>query len=210
MMALMFISYFFSLVCYCLQQGYETTATAATNICALLAIYPDTQEKLFEEIHSILPDQKMDITQEDIKNMPYLDALIKEALRFFPVVPVLTRSLKEDMCLGEVTIPKGTEYIMDIWNMHRTRSNWKFDATKFNPENFFPQNALPRHAYSYIPFSAGPRNCIGICIFMRLNHQQIVIQSHCRYKIRKNCIKINHRVYNSAVSNKDNGSFGRS
>ncbi|XP_031617885.1 probable cytochrome P450 313a4 [Contarinia nasturtii] len=145
-----------------LLAGYETTATAATNICALLAIYPDAQEKLFEEIRSVLPDQKMDVTQEDIKNMPYLDAFIKEAFRFFPVVPVLTRSLKEDMCLGEVTIPKGTEYIMDIWNMHRTRSNWKFDATKFNPENFFPQNALPRHPYSYIPFSAGPRNCIGI------------------------------------------------
>lgn len=144
-------------------QGYETTATAATNICALLAIHPDTQEKLFDEIRSVLPDQNMDVTQEDIKNMPYLDAFIKEALRFFPVVPFLTRILNKDMCLGEVTIPKGTEYIMDIWNMHRIQSNWKFDAKKFNPENFFPQNALPRHSYSYIPFSAGPRNCIGDC-----------------------------------------------
>lgn len=144
------------------SQGFETTATAATNTCALLALYPDTQQKLFEEIQSVLPDQDMDVNQEDIKNMPYLDAFIKEALRFFPVVPFLTRLLKEDMCLGEVTIPKGTEYIMDIWNMHRIRSNWKFDATKFNPENFFPQNAIARHAYSYVPFSAGPRNCIGI------------------------------------------------
>lgn len=142
-------------------KGYETTATAATNTCALLAIYPETQEKLYEEIKSVLPDQDMDVTQEDIKNMPYLDAFIKEALRFFPVVPFLTRLLKEDMCLGDVTIPRGTEYIMDIWNMHRIKSNWKFDATQFNPENFFPQNALPRHPYSYVPFSAGPRNCIG-------------------------------------------------
>lgn len=127
----------------------------------MLAIYPEAQEKLYEEIKSVLPDQDMDVTQEDIKNMPYLDAFIKEALRFFPVVPFLTRLLKEDMCLGDVTIPRGTEYIMDIWNMHRIKSNWKFDATQFNPENFFPQNALPRHPYSYVPFSAGPRNCIG-------------------------------------------------
>lgn len=144
-----------------IAKGYETTATAATNTCALLAIYPEAQEKLYEEIKSVLPDQDMDVTQEDIKNMPYLDAFIKEALRFFPVVPFLTRLLKEDMCLGDVTIPRGTEYIMDIWNMHRIKSNWKFDATQFNPENFFPQNALPRHPYSYVPFSAGPRNCIG-------------------------------------------------
>lgn len=128
----------------------------------MLAIYPDTQEKLFDEIQSVVPDPDMDVTQEDIKNMPYLDAFIKESLRFFPVVPFLTRILKEDMCLGEVTIPKGTEYIMDIWNIHRIQSNWKFDAAKFNPENFFPQNAIARHPYSYVPFSAGPRNCIGI------------------------------------------------
>lgn len=146
---------------YVHAQGYETTATAATNICALLAIYPDIQEKLFDEIHCVVPDQEIDVTQEDIHNMPYLDAFIKESLRFFPVVPVLTRILNEDMNLGEVTIPKGTEYIMDIWNMHRVQSNWKFDAQKFNPENFFPQNAVARHPYSYIPFSAGPRNCIG-------------------------------------------------
>lgn len=136
----------------------------------MLAIYPDTQEKLFEEIRSVLPYQNMDVTQEDIKNMPYLDAFVKESLRFFPVVPVLTRILKENMCLGEVTIPAGTEYIMDLWNMHRIQSNWKFDATKFNPENFFPQNAMPRHPYSYVPFSAGPRNCIGIFIVIIRNN----------------------------------------
>lgn len=93
--------------------------------------------------------------------MPYLDAFIKESLRFFPVVPFVTRVLEEDMCLGDKTIPKGAEYVMDIWSMHRIKSNWKFDATKFNPENFFPQNAVERHAYSYVPFSAGPRVCIG-------------------------------------------------
>lgn len=63
--------------------------------------------------------------------------------------------------LDNVTIPKGTEVIMDIWGMHRNKNYWKFDASKFNPENFFPENAVPRSAYAYIPFSAGPRNCIG-------------------------------------------------
>lgn len=65
------------------SQGYETTATAATNVCALLAIYPETQQKLFDEIRSVLPDQESDVTQEDIKNMPYLDAFTKESLRFW-------------------------------------------------------------------------------------------------------------------------------
>lgn len=146
---------------YDLFQGFETTATAATSICALLAIYPDVQEKVFEEIRSVLPDQNMDVNAEDLKDMPYVDAFIKETLRLFPVVPFLTRILKKDQRLDDTIIPKGTECVMDLWNMHRNRSNWKFDATKFNPENFLPENAVPRHPYSYIPFSAGPRNCIG-------------------------------------------------
>lgn len=133
-------------------QGFETTATAVTNICALLAIHPDIQEKVFEEIRSVLPDQNIDVNAEDLKNMPYVDAFVKESLRFFPVVPVLTRILKKDQRLDDAIIPKGTEYVLDLWNMHRNPNNWKYDATKFNPENFFPENAVPRHAYSYIPF----------------------------------------------------------
>lgn len=142
-------------------QGFETTAAAITNVCALLAIYPEIQEKVFEEIRSVVLDQNRDVNAEDLKNMPYVDAFVKESLRFFPVVPVLTRILKKDQRLDDVIIPKGTEYILDLWNMHRNCRNWKYDATKFNPENFFPENAVPRHPYSYIPFSAGPRNCIG-------------------------------------------------
>lgn len=159
------------------------------NTFTLLAIYPETQEKVFQEIRSVLPGQNDDVTKEDINNMPYLDAFVKESFRFFPVVPVLTRIVKKDIQIGvlcvpimlhllnnrdnfiygpflpfmldNVTIPKGTEVVMDIWGMHRNKNYWKFDATKFNPENFFPENAVPRSAYAYIPFSAGPRNCIG-------------------------------------------------
>lgn len=133
-------------------QGFDTTVTAATNTCALLGIYPDLQEKLFEEIQSVLPDQQVEITADDIHNMPYLDAFIKESMRFLPIVPFLTRVLNVDIRLGDVVIPKGAEYVLDIRNMHRIAENWKYDSAKFNPENFFPENAIPRHAYSYIPF----------------------------------------------------------
>lgn len=195
-----------------MRQGYETTATAATNVCALLAIYPDIQQKLLEEIQSVVPDQEIDVTQEDILNMPYLDAFIKESLRFFPVVPVLTRILNEDMCLGEVTIPKGTEYIMDIWNMHRIQSNWRFDATKFNPENFFPENAVTRHPYSYVPFSAGPRSCIGTnlsCgkLYKPNSELMCCLLFRFRYEIWEYCAQVTNRAHYSPVSNIDEGSY---
>lgn len=70
------------------------------NTFALLAIYPETQEKLFQEIRSVLPGQNDDVTKEDVNNMPYLDAFLKEAFRFFPVVPVLTRIIKKDIRIG--------------------------------------------------------------------------------------------------------------
>lgn len=77
------------------SQGYETTATAATNTCALLACYPELQEKLFEEIKSVVVDVNSDVNQEDLKNMPYLDAFIKESLRYFPVVPFLFHPFRD-------------------------------------------------------------------------------------------------------------------
>lgn len=166
-------------------QGYETTATSALSACFLLASYPDVQEKLFEEIHSVFPTQDADVTLEDITNtrMPYLDAVLNECFRFFPVVPFLTRLINEDVVIGmnfdkrnfklfehfhiismfsgDAVIPKGAEVIVDIWGMHRNPSYWKFNASKFNPENFFPENEVPRSKYAFIPFSAGPRICIG-------------------------------------------------
>lgn len=181
-----------------------------------MGIFQDCQQKLFEEIQSVVPDLEADINQADLANMPYLDAFVKESLRFFPVVPVLTRLLKEDMQLGGALIPKGTEYVMDIWNMHRAAENWKFDAKKFNPENFFPQNVVQRHPYSYIPYSAGPRNCIGNAynIYNNKKKQQIIIQTQLiyiavfapylhsirRHEICKYLIEATHCLYRSSIS----------
>lgn len=70
------------------------------NTFALLALYPEFQEKLFQEIHRVLPDKNDDVSQEDISNMPYLDAFLKEAFRFFPVVPMMTRFINKDLRIG--------------------------------------------------------------------------------------------------------------
>lgn len=82
------------------KKGFETTATSATTTFALLAMHPDIQEKLFQEIRSVLPNQTDDPTRENIQNMPYLDAFLKESFRFYPTVPFLTRIVKKEMQLG--------------------------------------------------------------------------------------------------------------
>lgn len=63
--------------------------------------------------------------------------------------------------IGDNLIPEGAEVVMNIWEMHRHKKNWKFNANEFNPDNFLKENEIERHKYSYLPFSAGPRICIG-------------------------------------------------
>lgn len=61
------------------------------------------------------------------------------------------------------TIPAGTNVILDIFHTHRNPDHFP-DPDTFNPDNFLPERTRERHPYAYLPFSAGPRNCIGKCI----------------------------------------------
>lgn len=66
----------------------------------MLALHPEYQERVFEEIHEIFPDQKSDVTADDIAKFKYTDQFIKETMRFTPTVPLLTRIAKQDMQIG--------------------------------------------------------------------------------------------------------------
>lgn len=63
---------------------------------------------------------------------------------------------------GNCTVPKGTMLILSFHYLHRNKEVWGPNADLFDPDNFLPEKVASRHAYSYLPFSAGPRNCIGI------------------------------------------------
>ena len=98
---------------------------------------------------------------QDIQDMKYLDLVVKESQRMYPSVPLISRESTENMTLNGTFIPKGTQLTISIM---ATGYNEKFfpDPYKFNPERFTADNISNRSsAYEYIPFSAGPRNCIG-------------------------------------------------
>lgn len=65
-------------------------------------MFPEYQQRLFEEITSVLPNASAEITKEDLKQMPYLDMFIKETLRLFPAVPFLTRRVTKDTEIGKL------------------------------------------------------------------------------------------------------------
>ncbi|KAJ8736221.1 hypothetical protein PYW08_006877 [Mythimna loreyi] len=141
-------------------EGHDTTASGLAFCFMLLAHHKDVQEKIFEEITEIFGDSKRSVTIEDLPKMKYLERCIKESLRLYPPVHFISRNLKEDTTLSNYEIPAGTFCHIYIYDLHRRPDLYK-NPDKFDPDRFLPENSVGRHPYAYIPFSAGPRNCIG-------------------------------------------------
>ncbi|XP_014467799.1 PREDICTED: cytochrome P450 4C1-like, partial [Dinoponera quadriceps] len=100
------------------------------------------------------------LTMKALQSMPYLDMCLKESMRMYPSVPFISRECSEDVKLHPYLVPKGTTVHLGIYDLHHDAKIWP-DPEVFNPDRFLPENIRSRHRYSYLPFSAGPRNCIG-------------------------------------------------
>ncbi|XP_037050458.1 probable cytochrome P450 313b1 isoform X3 [Bradysia coprophila] len=142
--------------------GFETTALTASYIVLMLALHPEYQERVFQELREIFPDQRSDVTAEDISKFKYTDQFIKETMRFTPTVPFVTRYAKKDIQIGKHTVPEGTELIVSIYHLHRNAAIYGDNAETFDPDHFLPEVAKDRHPFSFVPFTAGIRNCIGM------------------------------------------------
>ncbi|XP_037050461.1 probable cytochrome P450 313a4 [Bradysia coprophila] len=145
-----------------MSGGFETTALTVSYIVLMLALHPEYQERVFEELREIFTDQRSDVTAEDISKFKYTDQFIKETMRFTPTVPFVTRYAKKDFQIGKHTVPEGTELIVSIFHLHRNTAIYGETADTFDPDHFLPEVARDRHPYSFVPFSAGMRNCIGM------------------------------------------------
>ncbi|XP_071441195.1 cytochrome P450 4C1-like [Hetaerina americana] len=140
-------------------EGHDTTASAIAWTLYLLGHHPDIQEKVFEEVERVFGSNLV-ATSEKVSELRLLERCIKESLRLYPSVPFIGRKLKEDLNLGEYTIPSNTGVFVLIYFLHRDPEIFP-QPEKFNPDNFLPQACEKRPPYAYVPFSAGPRNCIG-------------------------------------------------
>ncbi|XP_044165465.1 cytochrome P450 4V2-like isoform X3 [Acropora millepora] len=141
-------------------EGHDTTAAAITWALYLLARHPEVQRKADEEVDNFFAHHPETLTVGDLKEFRYLDCVIKEAQRLFPSVPVLGRTVTEDYNFNGYTAPKGTTVVTAIVALHRNPEVWPAPL-QFDPDRFLPENSQGRHPFAFIPFSAGPRNCIG-------------------------------------------------
>ncbi|KAE9391411.1 cytochrome P450 [Gymnopus androsaceus JB14] len=148
-----------------LLAGHETTSHTLCFVFALLALYQDEQEILFKHIMSILPDGKLP-TYEEMPLFTQSMAVFYETLRLYPAVLGVPKYSAEDTSLtltnaaGEkriLPVPKGTSIELNVAGLHYNPRYWK-DPEEFRPSRFLDPD-WPKDAF--IPFSAGPRACIG-------------------------------------------------
>ncbi|KAK6631175.1 hypothetical protein RUM43_014271 [Polyplax serrata] len=143
-------------------EGHDTTAAASSFFLCVVGLYQDMQEKLYAEQYEIFGDSNRPVTFSDTINMKYLERVIMETLRLYPPVPTIARHVNEDIKLasGDYTIPAGANVVIGTFKLHRSAEYYP-NPEKFDPDNFLPERIQNRHYYSFIPFSAGPRSCVG-------------------------------------------------
>ncbi|TMS35142.1 hypothetical protein L596_002602 [Steinernema carpocapsae] len=141
-------------------EGHDTTSSGMGWTIWCLAHNAEAQKKVLAEADEVFGDSDRECTNDDLTKLKYLEMCIKEAMRLFPPVPNFARIVTEDFeCDGHL-IPKGATVIVSALVIHRNHKVYN-DPLKYNPDNFLPEHVSTRHPFAYIPFSAGPRNCIG-------------------------------------------------
>ncbi|EGI65082.1 Cytochrome P450 4C1 [Acromyrmex echinatior] len=141
-------------------EGHDTTAVAITWTLFLLGDNLEHQAKVHEELEEVFGASETSASIKELSKLKYLDRVIKETLRIFPSVPMISRTLTEDVKIDNYILPKGVMITLAILLTHRNSMVWP-DPLKFDPDRFLPENSKNRNPYAYVPFSAGPRNCIG-------------------------------------------------
>ncbi|EHB14400.1 Leukotriene-B4 omega-hydroxylase 3 [Heterocephalus glaber] len=143
-------------------KGYETTASGLSWALYNLARHPEYQERCRQEVRELLRGREPEeIEWEDLAQLPFLTMCIKESLRLHPPVTGISRCCTQDVVLpdGRV-IPKGVTCLISIFGLHHNPAVWP-DPEVYDPFRFDPENSKDRSPLAFIPFSAGPRNCIG-------------------------------------------------
>ncbi|KAF8896770.1 cytochrome P450 monooxygenase pc-3 [Gymnopilus junonius] len=152
-----------------LLAGRDTTMNSITFSVYMLAEHPDVQQRLRKEILDIIGDSQCP-TADDLKNMKYLRAVINETLRLYPSAPFILRTSSEPVILPSKNgnkpffIPARSKVLADLLLLHRRRDLWGPDALEFDPDRFLDQRLktyLGANPLIFLPFSAGPRICLG-------------------------------------------------
>lgn len=147
--------------------GFDTTSSSMVCLAYELAVNPEIQNKLYQEVQENWLECSGEVNYEMIMKLEYMNMCISEALRKWPPLILADRQTAKEYKIPpqrkgetEVTLSKGTIIWIPIYAIHRDPEFFP-DPLKFDPERFSEENKHKIPTFAYMPFSIGPRNCIG-------------------------------------------------
>ncbi|KAI3761178.1 hypothetical protein L1987_51589 [Smallanthus sonchifolius] len=144
--------------------GSDTTAVTSTWALSLLLNNPNTLKTVQDEIDEHVGRDRL-VEESDLKNLVYLDAVIKETLRLYPAGPLsVPHESMDDCVVSGYNIPKGTRLLTNLWKIHRDPNVWS-DPYEFKPQRFLTSQKdidLKGKHFELLPFGSGRRMCPGL------------------------------------------------
>ncbi|KAI5707401.1 hypothetical protein M8J77_001864 [Diaphorina citri] len=141
--------------------GYDTTKTTNSLTLIMFALHPKIQQEVYDEIVQVLGDDPETVpTYDQIQELHLLTRVIKETLRLYPAAPIIGRHITREIQADKYTIPIGATVAAFIYQIHRDPRHWS-NPHCFDPDRFLPSEISRRNPNAYLPFSSGPRNCVG-------------------------------------------------
>ncbi|XP_070393465.1 cytochrome P450 3A16-like [Dermacentor albipictus] len=167
---------------FSLLAGQVISTSAITFTVYLLALNPRVQEKLRNEVDECIDANGLEPSMDVMSKLKYLHCVVLEGLRLFPSAVRLTRCTSDDYVIGDtgIKLPKGCSIVIPVYAIHHDPEFFS-DPEGFNPERFSDENLESIRPYTYLPFGAGPRNCLGmrfalqsikLCLFHSLRSVQ--------------------------------------
>ncbi|XP_022936846.1 isoflavone 3'-hydroxylase-like isoform X2 [Cucurbita moschata] len=148
-----------------LAAGTDTTTGTIEWAMSLLLNHPTIMDKAWSEIRECVGESRL-VEEGDVSSLKYVEAIIYETLRLFPVAPLLVPHESSEECRIEgFDIPKGTMLLVNAWAIHRDPQLWE-DPTSFRPERFLNWEAAESH--KWVPFGVGRRACPGVALAHRV------------------------------------------
>jgi len=160
--------------------GNETTAVSLSWLWILLDKHPDVQARARAEVEEVLGARVP--TVDDLERMPYCKMVIREVMRLYSTSWLLPRTCVADDVVDGYFIPAGATVFACQFALHRDTSLWE-RPEEFDPERFAPERSAGRHRFAYLPFSGGPRVCLGMA-FGLMEAQIILAMMLQRFRLR--------------------------
>ncbi|XP_036409768.1 cytochrome P450 3A30-like [Megalops cyprinoides] len=155
--------------------GHDIMSKTLAFLSYNLATNPDAMKKLQDEIDQVFAN-KAPVTYTELMQMEYLDMVLNESLRMYPIALRIERLCSETIVIGGITIPKGTLVMIPVYALHHDPDLWP-EPECFRPERFGKENKHSLDPYAFLPFGAGPRNCIAmrfVTVLMKLAVVQVL------------------------------------